>query len=171
VLVFFVVFVGSMVVYLTKWSVSHTPGTAHVRQVDHLFVYAPTSFEWRDLLINVPGLERPSDPVARTSYTQANFSWWNYVSAFFVSMWVTLVFLLVIGFAYSYYFTAFTQIYFLMRRKVDDTDLDEVYLEEEEPDEPLLPPQTAPHGGTTLPMVEASGSPPAADRPPESSNP
>ena len=73
-------------------------------------------------------------------------------------MWVTLIFLLVIGFAYSYYFTAFTQIYFLMRRKVDDVDLDEVYLEEDEPDEPHLPPSpdaNGPPGGTTLPMVDA----------------
>jgi hypothetical protein len=158
VLVFFVGFMGSMVVYLTKWSVGHTPGTAHVRQVDHLFVYAPTSFGWRDLLVHVPGLENPSDNAARDLYVQKTFSWWNYLSAFFVSLWVTLIFLLVVGFAYSYYFTAFTQIYFLMRRKVDDVELDEVYLEEDEPEEPHLPPMptsSAPPGGTTLPIVEA----------------
>jgi hypothetical protein len=47
-----------------------------------------------------------------------------------------------------------------MRRKVDDTELDEVYLEEDEPEEPLLPPSpVAPSGQTTtgqpLQMVEA----------------
>ena len=51
-----------------------------------------------------------------------------------------------IGFGYSYFWTAATIIYFLMRQKVDDTDLDEVYLEED-------------HG----PAVRAQ--PPAARRP------
>jgi hypothetical protein len=169
VLVFFVGFVGSMVVYLTKWSVGLTPGTEYFasRRVENLFIYAPTSFGWRDLLI---GVEPGTDPDARVASLASSFYWWNYLSAALVSFWVTLIFLLVIGFAYSYYFTAFTQIYFLMRRKVDDVDLDEVYLEEDEPDEPHLPPtptQTGPPGGTTLPMVDAprpatgDGAPPA----------
>ena len=157
VLVFFVGFVGSMVVYLTKWSVGLTPGTEYFasRRVENLFIYAPTSFGWRDLLI---GVEPGMDPDARVASLASSFYWWNYLSAAFVSFWVTLIFLLVIGFAYSYYFTAFTKIYFLMRRKVDDVDLDEVYLEEDEPDEPHLPPvptqrsarrHDAAHGGCT----------------------
>jgi len=168
VLVFFVGFMGSMVVYLTKWSVSQTPGTEYFasRRVDNLFIFAPTSFGWRDLLLSV---EPGADSEARVAALQSNFYSWNYFSAAFVSLWITLIFLLVIGFAYSYYFTAFTQIYFLMRRKVDDVDLDEVYLEEDEPDEPHLPPApptSAPPGGTTLPMVEAPTSPPVGGPPP-----
>jgi len=168
VLVFFVGFMGSMVVYLTKWSVSQTPGTEYFasRRVDNLFIFAPTSFGWRDLLLSV---EPGADSEARVAALQSNFYSWNYFSAAFVSLWITLIFLLVIGFAYSYYFTAFTQIYFLMRRKVDDVDLDEVYLEEDEPDEPHLPPvppASAPPGGTTLPMVEAPTSPPVGGSPP-----
>jgi hypothetical protein len=161
-LVFFVCFLGSLVVYLTKWSVSQTPGTDYwiSRKVDNLFVYAPTSFQWRDLLVDVPELES-QDPAVREQYMQTNFYFSNYVSAFLVSLWVTLIFLLVIGFGYSYFFSAGTMIYLLMRRKVDETELDEVYLEEEEPDEPLLPPSApagtpAPAGaGTPLQMVEA----------------
>jgi hypothetical protein len=64
----------------------------------------------------------------------------------------------VIGFAYSYFFSQGTMIYLLLRRKVDETEMDEVYLEEEEPDEALLPPSapaSAPPSGQPLQMVEA----------------
>src|SRR5438034_10546778 len=43
VLVFFVVFMGSLVVYLTKWSLSQTPFTETTfpsRRIDNLFYYA-----------------------------------------------------------------------------------------------------------------------------------
>src|SRR5206468_576369 len=101
-LVFFVGFMGSLVVYLTKWSLSQTPGTEYfvTRRVDNLFVDAPTSFGWRQLLVTHP----PDEPLA----------WYNqFISTPIVSLWVTLVLLLVIGFAYSYYFTAFTMVYLL----------------------------------------------------------
>jgi hypothetical protein len=170
VLVFFVVFMGSFVVYLTKWSLSQTPwvGTAFPsRSVDDMFVYSPESFHWKELLVTGP----------------TTLTWWNQISAFFVSLWVTIIFLLMIGFAYSYYFSAFTMVYLLMRRKVDDTEIDEVYLEEDEPEEPLLPPAPAPApapSGTSQPlqMVEApalrpvvpppapEASPPVTDGPP-----
>ncbi|HEX4589979.1 MAG TPA: hypothetical protein VH120_08630, partial [Gemmataceae bacterium] len=47
VLVFFVVFMGSFVVYLTKWSLSQTPLTDYFssRRVDNLFAYAPESYQ------------------------------------------------------------------------------------------------------------------------------
>ena len=43
-------------------------------------------------------------------------------------------FLLVVGFGYSYFWSASTIVYILMRRYVDDTEMDEVYLEDDEPD-------------------------------------
>ena len=78
-----------------------------------------------------------------------------------------VIFLLMIGFAYSYYFSAFTMVYLLMRQKVDDTELDEVYLEEDEPEEPLLPPTPAPAAGSSQPlqMVEAPTLRPASPAP------
>src|SRR5262249_39718567 len=52
VLVFFVGFMGSLMVYLGKWGVSNTPGLSAVgREPSYLFVYAPKSFEWRALLL------------------------------------------------------------------------------------------------------------------------
>jgi hypothetical protein len=167
VLVFFVVFMGSLVVYLTKWSLSQTPfaGTTFPsRSINNLFDAAPLSFHWRELLV--------TGPVVLT--------WYSQVGAVLVSVWVTIIFLLMIGFAYSYYFSAFSMVYLLMRRKVDDTEIDEVYLEEDEPEEPLLPPSPATTGSATaqpLQMVDApalrtttgDGSPQATAeaRPPE----
>ena len=53
-----------------------------------------------------------------------------------------------------------TMIYLLMRRHVDEVELDEVYLEEDQPDAPLAPPVSIPtptpsavNGTTSLPMV------------------
>ncbi|HEX4589929.1 MAG TPA: hypothetical protein VH120_08380, partial [Gemmataceae bacterium] len=126
---------------------------------------------WHELLVTNP----------------VDLKWWSQISAFIVSLWVTVIFLLMLGFAYSYYFSAFSMVYLLMRRKVDDTELDEVYLEEDEPEEPLLPPvpSASPAAGTGQPlqMVEApalraptgDGSPPAPapveTRPPETQPP
>jgi hypothetical protein len=67
------------------------------------------------------------------------------------------VFLLVVGFGYSYFWTAATIIYLLMRQKVDDTEVDEIHLEETE--EPFTPPPTttatkATPGSVGLSMVE-----------------
>jgi hypothetical protein len=160
VLVFFVGFMGSFVIYLTKWSLSQTPLSEYfvTRRVDNLFVYAPRSFHWNELLVSGP----------------TEMTWYNQISAVIVgAVWTTLVFLIVLGFGYSYYFSAFTMIYYLMRRKVDDTEMDEVYLEEDEDEEPLLPPAPPAHApsgpGTPLQMVEPPAlrtpSPPTADGP------
>jgi hypothetical protein len=51
---------------------------------------------------------------------------------------VTLVFLMMIGFGYSYFWTAASQIYLLMRKRVDETEMDEVYVEEEMPELPPM---------------------------------
>ena len=83
-----------------------------------------------------------------------------------VALWLGLVFLMVVGFGYSYFWSASTIIYLLMRRKVDDTDIDEVYLEEDESEEaykastPMpgtspAPAGTPGAGGQPLTMVES----------------
>ncbi len=166
VVVFFVGFVASLAVYVGKWGVASMPGTAKFnRDPSYLCVYAPTSFGWRELLLtgspvlgaNTYAPEEMNRVV--DSYVSKTFHFWNYVGAFFVSMWLQLFFLMVIGFGYSFFWTSSTIIYFLMRRKVDDIDLDEVYLEEEEDTAasafaPAAPAPAAPMGGT-LQMVDA----------------
>ena len=54
------------------------------------------------------------------------------LGAFFVSLWVYLAIGLLGAFAISFYFSANTILYLLMRREVDATELDDVYLEQSE---------------------------------------
>lgn len=49
-----------------------------------------------------------------------------------IHFWEICVGMLALGFAFSYFWTAMTAIYFLLRRHVDATELDEVYLPEEQ---------------------------------------
>ncbi|MBV9126084.1 MAG: hypothetical protein JO112_22255, partial [Planctomycetes bacterium] len=184
VLVFFVGFMGSLMVYLGKWGVTQTPFIdATNRDPSYLFVYAPQSFNWRTLLLEGAKVKDGPlvvqhgaiDPAAYNLYTQPwddtakrGMHWWNYVGAWLVTVWLGLIFLLVVGFGYSYFWSASTIIYLLMRRRVDDTELDEVYLEEDEGEEmpraPVTPtPATATTGGNVpLTMVE----PPTLKTPP-----
>ena len=52
------------------------------------------------------------------------------------------------AFAISFYFSANTIIYYLMRREVDATELDDVYLEQSEEDFGDTPPPPAPRRPT-----------------------
>jgi hypothetical protein len=114
-----------------------------------MFIWAPTSYGWRDLLLRgspvVPGDSAATDQ-AIASYMQDKERWWGafYIGAFLMSIWLYLIFLLLIGFGYSYFWSASTMIYLLMRRKVDDTEMDEVYLEEEDSEEPYSTTTTTP---------------------------
>ena len=75
-------------------------------------------------------------------------TWNNNVGTFIVSVWLYLVFLLIVGFGYSYFWTASAIMYLLMRQKVDDTEMDEIHLDEEP--EQSFP---APAGSTPLPTA------------------
>jgi hypothetical protein len=147
VLVFFVGLMGSLTVYLGKWGVSQTPFVSKNftnREPEYLFVYAPTSYGWRELLLQGTDIvDSNTGKIIAESYNNYlnSMKWYNHVGAFLVSnVWLYLVFLLVLGFGYSYFWTASTIIYLLMRRKVDDTELDEVYLEEDEGESAYSPP-------------------------------
>jgi hypothetical protein len=160
-LVFFVGLVGSLTVYLGKWGVSQTPFISAKyadREPEYLFVYAPTSYGWRDLLMH--GNPAAYDHGKIKPEYLASMKWYNYVGAFMVSAWLFAIFLLLLGFGYTYFWTASTIVYLLMRRKVDDTELDEVYLEEEEPESPYSEP---------LPEESAEESPPP-EQPPEAAH-
>src|SRR5208337_932360 len=63
------------------------------------------------------------------------------LGSFLVSVWVYLVIALLGAYVVSFYFSANTIIYYLMRREVDATELDDVYLEQ--PDDEFADPITA----------------------------
>ena len=70
-----------------------------------------------------------------------------------IRFWAGCVKLLAVGYLFSYFWTAATAIYFLLRRDVDATEMDEVYLDADasEPD-------------TALPAVAKVPSPTTADK-------
>ena len=190
VIVFFIGFMGSLTIYLAKWGVSQTPGISYVgaqpngRKPDFLFVYAPDSFGWRPLLLKgaVVDGEKVVDADGQINATAYNkwvgnapdyngadrLSWWNLLGAAMVAFWLGLVFLLILGFSYSYFWSASTIVYMLLRRNVDAAEMDEVYLDEDEGGGafggPLTPPAAAPTaiaakpGAQSLTLVD----PPAA---------
>jgi hypothetical protein len=159
-LTLFVVIVGSLTTYFAKWGVSKFPAWGSDRSPEYLFIYSPESLGWRKLLTEgspaaINDLGEPINQAAYSAYFD-NYAWYNHVGAVMTSFWVTLVFLLVIGFSYSYFWTASTQMYLLMRKRVDETEMDEVYVEEEEAAEapPIVPstPEPAPAPTPTGPL-------------------
>ena len=56
--------------------------------------------------------------------------WTDMPGAWLICLWVYLVIGLVIAFLVTYFCSATTIIYYLLRRQVDATDLDEVYVAE-----------------------------------------
>jgi hypothetical protein len=187
---FFVLFFVSLTVYVGRWAAG-LPASwfAQSRKPEYLFIYTPESFGWRELLTNdspyavrghwVPA-DRMSDrliyrdlPVDELAYqrARADYYWYNNLGAYFVCFWVTLMFLMMLGFTYSFFWSASTMIYFLMRKKVDESELDEVFIEEEEPPLPPSSPKIAEGTGsaaTSLPVISA---PPAPLTPPIVSSP
>lgn len=169
VLIFFVGFMGSLTVYLAKWGVSQAPGTDYFRRdPSYLFVKAPTSFEWRQLLlqgaVTADGrrVVLPEGGISEPAYQTylSEMRWYNWVGAALVTLWLALLFLFVVGFGYSYFWCASTIIYLLMRRNVDDTELDEVYLEEDEAEDLYGAPAAAPPSPaapTTTPLTVVEG--------------
>lgn len=68
------------------------------------------------------------------------------IGARMIWLWVHLVIAMLGAFAVCFYFSSNTIIYYLMRREVDATDLDDVYLEQPDDEfgEPTTPDPTAP---------------------------
>jgi hypothetical protein len=66
--------------------------------------------------------------------------------------------MLAVGFLYSYFWTASTCIYLLLRRDADATEMDEVFLEEEQEEATFgLPPIETDQAGA--PVVDEAGAP------------
>jgi hypothetical protein len=100
----------------------------------------------------------PSDPLLPLPYTPSydNLKWSEAVGAGLVAWWVYLVIGLIGAFAISFYFSANTIIYYLMRREVDATELDDVYVEETEDDVDEGAGAAAAAPGGTTPVAEST---------------
>lgn len=122
------------------------------------------------LLWPPPGAGSPTNPLPYTpEYDHLKST--EAISAGLMVWWNYLVIGLIGAFAISFYFSANTIIYYLMRREVDATELDDVYVEEtdDEAEDPAA--AAGPAAGTaviretaTVRVYEAEERP-AADRP------
>ena len=133
--IFFVVLITQFVAYFSQWSVSMGAGKEAVRD---LFAAAPKGDDWW---------------AAFSGKDYADLLGPRKVGAVLTAAWLQILFMLMVGFIYSYFWSATTVIYFLLRKNVDATDMDEVYLEEEEEEQPLGGP-----GGeeSKLPIVQGT---------------
>ena len=97
--------------------------------------------------------------------------------AFLIMVWVYLAIGLLGAFAISFYFSANTIIYFLMRHEVDATELDDVYLEQSDDEFAETAPamtvtttttsvvESAPATESTAPATETGGNNGGTDTP------
>ncbi len=183
---FVVILIGCMMVFLGKWAVSVPASTLYSeRKPDFLFVYAPESYGWKELLLKGSDVEvkpelvadggkrrveyKPANPEADKAYRD-DLRIHNKIGAGLATFWMILIFLMMIGFTYSYFWSAAAMIYLLMRKKVDEVDMEEVYVEDETvaavgpppvPPAPVSPPAPPAAPTFSLPTV-----PPPAYTPP-----
>jgi hypothetical protein len=141
---------GYMVIWLSAYAVSWGGGTEHLRQ---LYAFVPRAGGWRDAF-------DPHSDVPLPTGTA-------YYAALIVGLWAHLVFLGILGFVYSYFWSSATIIYFLLRRDVDETEFEEVFTDEPE-EEPFptvgpalttlsgapTPPPATPGIGMSLPIID-----------------
>jgi hypothetical protein len=174
VVTFFVVFFMSMTVHLARWGVGLSSAVQYRKPdpVQALFVYAPTSYHWDRLLL----FGREQEPLSAAEFEAQRQDIINNMDAVpkmcagIMAFWLHLLFLVMIGFAYSFFWSASTIIYFLLRKRVDDTETDEVYMEEE--DEAFQVPPPAPMTSpSSLPMADAPRGPSEPPKPEAASAP
>jgi hypothetical protein len=175
----FLCWLGSVGIYLAKWGVSQTPGVAAVgRSPEFLFINAPTTFGWRTLLLEGARIE--GNPVVENGVVQAtrlekyrdSLTANQRTGAFLASGWLYLAVLPLVGVGYSLFWSFLTGIYLLLRRKVDDVEMRDIYLDEE--DDPVFAPVVAPDYKPTSSRstpVRESGSSGGCGSVPESTKP
>jgi hypothetical protein len=158
--IFVVGFVTSLMVYLGKNSLELVPWGYTYRDADVIsaqMIYAPTSYEWQQLLLDGKDVSKLDQayPYVR-------------VGAGIVSFWLHLVFFMMLGFGYSYFWSSNTVVYFLLRKSLDNTEMDEVYIEEEMPErfpKPAATPPPAAAPSTPAGPSTVSSTLPIADGP------
>ncbi|MCK4849839.1 MAG: hypothetical protein KAT11_00735 [Phycisphaerae bacterium] len=88
--------------------------------------------------------------------------------AFVIFLWVCVIIGFVAAFLVSFFFSANTVIYYLLRNRVDSTDMDDVYVEEEpEEQTPPVAQEPAEGGEAEKPKAKKPKPEEKADEPPE----
>lgn len=123
-----------------------------VRLFAYLALVVTHSFVKLGVFAGAPSLDAQADKLdllwARPTFDSlfGSFNWAamsgaQQIGAFLIGVWVFLVAAAVAGYLLTFAASSTTVIYFLLRRKVDATDLDDVYVEE--PEELPTPPAEA----------------------------
>lgn len=106
-----------------------------------LYAFAPEAPGWREAFGPASAPEGTVTALPTGS---------RYFTALLVGFWTHLIFFGLIGVSFSFFWSEATIIYFLLRRDVDETEIEEVYLEEEDEEPfPTATPTVAPPKGTT----------------------
>ena len=113
----------------------------------------------------------PAAPPGRLSYDIdfLTLRWDQDIAAGLLAFWVYLAVGMLGAFAISFYFTANTIIYYLMRHEVDATELDDVYLEQSDEDfaDATAPPTTITQAPPAPAEPAVAGSAPSAEAAPD----
>jgi hypothetical protein len=114
--VFFVSVMAVLMVYLAGWGVASGMGES----ASTLFQVSPQLTGGRDLVVTAEELSiTPGTALA--------------------GIWLHLVATLLMGFVSSYFWTASTIVYFLLRQSDDASDLEEIYVSDEDEQDDLYP--------------------------------
>jgi hypothetical protein len=93
----------------------------------------------------------------------------GYAGAALIHFWAGCVKLLAVGFIFGYFWTAATAIYFLLRRDIDATEMDEVFLDADESEETVpLPAIKTDAAGAPVVATDESKPKPSEPAEPES---
>lgn len=190
--IFVVGFFSSLTVYLAKWSVAQTPGLEYSSgstKPASLFVTAPTTFGWRALLLEGATVEGGAPLVVNGKVDKERLELFQkdlklaYPATIINSAWLYAAVLLVVGFGYSFFWSASTALYLWLRHDIDGLEVSEVYLEDDDfmaapaAAAPVAPAQPAPApaapraGVMPLSVVDAPAAPQACSAPVEPTAP
>jgi hypothetical protein len=104
---------------------------------------------------------------SETRSKKESLVWWNIIGAGLVAIWLGGFFLLVVGFGYSYFWCSATFIFLLLRKDLDNNEINELHIDDEEdeqftsvlqkpvPTAPTAAPETTAAKTRSLPVVEA----------------
>lgn len=109
-----------------------------------------------------------SNHIVHPDYTKVKLSTDHNVASFFITLWLAITLGLALGYVVSYFISQQTMIYYVLRKKVDGIEMNEVFEEAEEeakPAEAAKPGEPAKAGDAPPPPV----APPGESKPPESS--
>lgn len=112
---------------------------------------------WSELTL----LPAVSGPAFWGTFGNAELSWGEQIAMWLIALWVFLIVALVGAFVLSFYFTASTQMYLLLRREVDGNDFSDIFYEDDDSSlaaEIGAPAQSAPASAGT-PLTVMGGAP------------